>query len=131
MKPHISMITLGVADLQRALHFYCEGLGLVPGQEKEGAVFFPLDGTWLVLWSAEKLAAEAQVPAGGSGFGQVALACNVAEKADVAKVLCAAKNAGGRITKSAQEMSWGGYAGYVTDPDGHLWEIVWNPKWRK
>lgn len=125
------MITLGVADLSRSIVFYRESLGLIPGKQQEGAVFFPLDGTWLVLWAREKLASAAQVQADGAGFGGVALAYNVAEKADVSKVLLAAEQAGGKVTQPAQEMSWGGYAGYMTDPDGHLWEIVWNPKWRK
>jgi catechol 2,3-dioxygenase-like lactoylglutathione lyase family enzyme len=127
MEPRISMITLGVADLERSKKFYRDGLGFPVNDKHEGVVFFPLKGTWLALFPTNDLAADAQVPAEGSGFSRVTLAHNVANKDDVARVLQQAKDAGATITREAQAAFWGGYYGYFTDPDGHVWEVAWNP----
>ena len=127
MEPRISMITLGVADLQRATIFYRDGLGLPSDEHHEGVVFFPLKGTWLALFPVDELAKDAQVSPEGSGFTRVALAHNVKTKEDVQRVLQLAQDAGATITKPAQDAFWGGYCGYFSDPDGHLWEVAWNP----
>jgi catechol 2,3-dioxygenase-like lactoylglutathione lyase family enzyme len=128
MSFRISMITLGVSDLKRATEFYRDGLGLPSNEKHEGVVFFPLSGTWLALFPTQDLAADAQVPSDGHGFTRVALAHNVKNREDVEEVLKQAQAAGGTITKLAQDASWGGYCGYFTDPDGHVWEVAWNPK---
>lgn len=127
MQPRISMITLGVSDLKRATEFYRDGLGLPSNEKNEGVVFFPLRGTWLALWPAENLAEDAQVSAEGHGFTRMALAHNVKTKEEVDEVLRQAQAAGGTITKPAQDVFWGGYCGYFSDPDGHIWEVAWNP----
>ena len=127
MEPRISMITLGVADLQRATIFYRDGLGLPSDEHHEGVVFFPLKGTWLALFPVDELAKEEKVSPEGSGFTRVALAHNVKTKEDVQRVLQLAQDAGATITKPAQDAFWGGYCGYFSDPDGHLWEVAWNP----
>ena len=129
MEPRISIITLGVADLQRAAAFYRDGLGLPADEKNEGVVFFPMKGTWLALFPTEDLAEDAQISAEGSGFTRVALAHNVRSKEEVGKVLRLAEAAGGTITKPEQDTFWGGYAGYFSDLDGHVWEVAWNPKW--
>lgn len=121
------MITLGVSDLKRATIFYRDGLGWPADEKHDGVVFFRLPGTWLALFPLEDLAADAQIPAEGSGFSRVALAHNVATQDAVLGVLQTAKNAGATITKPGQETSWGGFAGYFRDLDGHLWEVAWNP----
>jgi len=128
MKPRISMITLGVRDLDRATRFYRDGLGL-PRQEPatEGVAFFALDGTWLALFGWDALAEDAGQPAEGSGFRGMSLAHNVESREAVDQVMAQAAAAGARLVKPAQDTFWGGYAGYFADPDGHLWEIAWNP----
>lgn len=128
MEPRISMITLAVADLQRATIFYRDGLGLPSDEHHEGVVFFPLKGTWLALFPIEDLAKDAQVSTEGSGFTRVALAHNVRTKEEVEGVLRRAEAAGATITKPAQDAFWGGYCGYFSDLDGHIWEVAWNPK---
>lgn len=121
------MITLGVSDLERSKIFYRDGLGFPAKEEHEGVVFFPLRGTWLALFPTKDLAADAQIAPEGSGFTRVALAHNVKTKEDVEKVLSQAEAAGAKITKPAQDAFWGGYCGYFQDPDGHVWEVAWNP----
>jgi len=135
MKPRISLITLGVDDLQRAVRFYRDGLGLktegIVGQEFEyGAVaFFDLQpGLRLALWPRMSLAHDAGRPLGSRGATDLCLAHNVASKIEVDAVMAEAEAAGGTIVKSARETFWGGYAGYFQDPDQHLWEIAWNPR---
>lgn len=120
------MVTLGVADLSRARRFY-EQLGW-RGQEVEQTVFFQAGGMAVVLWARGKLAADAGIEdADADGFGGVALAHNVRSRADVDEVLGAAAKAGATITQPAGETFYGGYAGYFTDPDGHVWEVAYNP----
>ncbi|MEU5941866.1 VOC family protein [Micromonospora sp. NPDC047548] len=123
MQQRISLITLGVADLPLARAFY-ERLGW-RGQEVEETVFFQAGGLALVLWGRAKLAADAGVP--DTGPGGVTLAQNVRSRAEVDDVLATAAQAGARITRPAAQTFYGGYAGCFTDPDGHVWEIAWNP----
>ena len=128
MEQRLSLVTLGVADLDRSRHFY-ETLGWRRHGAQAEVVFFQAGGMVLALWSRQSLAADARVPAEGSGFAGIALAYNARSREEVDAVLDAAKAAGATIPKPAEETSWGGYAGYFADPDGHLWEIAWNPHW--
>ncbi|MET8040157.1 VOC family protein [Micromonospora sp. NPDC005215] len=126
MEQRISLITLGVSDLARSKAFY-EHLGW-RGQEVEETVFFQAGGLALVLWSRDKLAADAGVPNPDTGgFGGMALAQNVRSRAEVDELMATADKAGAEVTQPARETSYGGYAGYFADPDGHVWEIAWNP----
>jgi catechol 2,3-dioxygenase-like lactoylglutathione lyase family enzyme len=128
MEQRLSMVTLGVADLDRARRFY-EALGWRRHGDQAEVVFFQAGGMVLGLWSRESLAEDARVPAGGPGFGGIALAYNTRAREDVDAVLAEAEAAGATITKPAEEAFWGGYTGYFADPDGHLWEVAWNPHW--
>ena len=126
MEQRISLITLGVADVSRARTFY-ERLGW-RGQEAEETVFFQAGGMAVVLWARHKLAADAGIEDGDAGgFGGLALAHNVRSRAEVDELLASAADGGAQITQAARETFYGGYAGYFRDPDGHVWEIVWNP----
>jgi catechol 2,3-dioxygenase-like lactoylglutathione lyase family enzyme len=135
MKPRVSFITLGVADLNRAVAFYRDGMGLptegIVGAEFEhGAVaFFDLQpGLKLALWPRNSLAHDVGMPIGPRSATEFALANNVRTREEVDAVLAEAEQAGGIIVKPAHDTFWGGYAGYFRDPDGHLWEVAWNPK---
>ncbi len=123
MEQRISLITLGVADVRRARTFY-ERLGW-HGQEIEETVFFQAGGMALVLWGRGKLAADSGV--GDTEPGAVALALNVRSRAEVDAALAEAVAAGAEMTQPARETFYGGYAGHFRDPDGHVWEIAWNP----
>ncbi|GAA1363321.1 VOC family protein [Catellatospora chokoriensis] len=126
MEQRISIVTLGVADLARAKAFY-EGLGW-RGQEIEQTVFFQTGGIAVVLWGRDKVAADAGVAdLGGDGFGGVCLAHNVRSRAEVDEIMAVAAKVGATVTKGAAETFYGGYAGYFTDPDGHVWEVAHNP----
>ncbi|TFH87235.1 VOC family protein [Billgrantia azerbaijanica] len=129
MKPKISLITLGVNDLERATRFYGEGLGLPKYDfEGEGIAFFSLEGTWLALYPREELAKDIGLADATQGsFSGVTLAHNVATKAEVDDVLDQAVAAGAKLVKPAQEAFWGGYSGYFQDPEGHYWEVAYNP----
>lgn len=136
MKPRITLVTLGVDDLERALQFYREGLGLpgdgVVGAEFEhGAVaFFELQGGLrLALWPRQSIAAETGIPQGPRSATEFMLAHNVGSKSAVDALLAQAVAAGATLVKPAQDAFWGGYTGCFQDPDGHLWEIAWNPQW--
>ncbi len=136
MQPHITLITLGVDDLERAVRFYRDGLGLktagIVGREFEhGAVaFFELQsGLKLALWPRNSIAHDTGLPAGKSNATEFTIGHNVASKAEADAVMAQAKTAGAVIVKPAQDTFWGGYAGYFQDPDGHLWEVAWNPQW--
>lgn len=136
MKPRITVITLGVDDLERSLRFYRDGLGLatkgIVGREfKHGAVvFFDLQsGLKLALWPRRSMAHDSGIAIGSSGQTELAIGHNVSSMAEVNEVMEQARQAGAVIVKQAQETFWGGYAGYFQDPDQHLWEVVWNPKW--
>lgn len=127
MQPRISMITLGVHDLDRAVRFYRDGLGFPQMESPPTVAFFTLSGSWLGLYGHDALAEDATVPAAGGGFRGVALAHNVHAAAEVDAVLAQAVAAGATLVKPGQKVFWGGYAGYFADPDGHLWEVAWNP----
>ena len=121
------MITLGVQDLERAISFYEKGLGL-PIKSFEGNVaFFELKGSWLALYPWDALAEDATVDCQGDGFRGVTLAHAVSSKEQVDQALNQAVEAGATLVKPAQDVFWGGYSGYFSDPDGHLWEVAWNP----
>jgi catechol 2,3-dioxygenase-like lactoylglutathione lyase family enzyme len=127
VEQRVSLVTLGTADLARAKAFY-EALGW-RGQEVQETVFFQAGGLAIVLWSRAELAADAGLGEvdGVDGFGGVALAQNVRTREEVDAVLAAVDEAGGSVTLSARETFYGGYAGYFTDPDGHVWEVAYNP----
>jgi hypothetical protein len=127
MEPRISLITLGVTDLDRSIRFYRDGLALPMREGTEGVAFFETRGTWLALYPWAELAADAGVDAAGSGFRGITLAHNVRSTADVDRVLRKAVDAGATLVKAGQPVFWGGYSGYFADPDGHLWEVAWNP----
>ncbi len=128
MEPRISFITLGVKDLERAVRFYEQTLGLPRLPTPPTVAFFEMGKTWLALYPRESLAADAGVPAAGSGFPRFALAHNVSSPEEVDQLLEVAARGGGRLVKPGQHTDWGGYAGYFADPDGFLWEVAWNPK---
>lgn len=127
MKPLINMITLGVADLERSAEFYERGLGFPRMPFEGGVVFFTLNGSWLSLYPWNALAEDATVNANGTGFRGITLAHVVSSKEEVREVLSQAVQSGGTLIKPAQDVFWGGYSGYFADPDGHLWEVAWNP----
>ena len=134
MKPRLSVLTLCVDDLERSLRFYRDGLGLrtagIVGQEFEhGAVaFFDLQpGLKLAIWPRKSLAHDTGLPLSGPSTTGFSLGHNVSSTGEVDAVMGQAAAAGAVIVKPAQETFWGGYSGYFRDPDGHLWEIVWNP----
>jgi uncharacterized protein len=136
MKPRVTLITLGVDDLERAVRFYRDGLGLategVVGKEfAYGAVaFFDLQaGLRLALWPRASLARDTGLPVAPFNPTQASLAHNVASRAEVDGVMAQARAAGARIVKGAHDTFYGGYAGYFQDPDGHLWEVAWNPQY--
>lgn len=127
MKPRINIITLGVRDLERAIDFYQQGLRL-PRKPFDGDIaFFELNGTWLALYPWKELAEDAEVPEEGAGFRGVTLAHVTHTREEVDETLRQAEQAGAKIVKPAQDVFWGGYSGYFSDPDGHLWEVAWNP----
>ena len=136
MKPRITVITLGVDDLERSLGFYRDGLGLategVVGTEFEygAVVFVPLqDGLRLALWPRASIAHDTGIAPGGSADPlRMTLGHNVASKREVDAVMEQAEKAGAGIVKAAHDTFYGGYSGYFQDPDGHLWEVVWNPQ---
>jgi len=136
MKPRISVITLGVDDLKRSMEFYRDGLGLltegIVGKEFEhGAVsFFNLQaGLKLAIWQRKDLAYDAKIPQTEASPTEFTIGHNVSSKEEVDKVMEEAKKAGAIINVPAHDTFWGGYSGYFQDPDGHLWEVVWNPEW--
>ncbi len=127
MKPRISMITLGVDDLPRAIAFYEKGLGFPRMESPPQVAFFTLNGTWLGLYGREALAKDAAVPFAAATFNSFALAHNLATELEVDEVFAQAVKAGATPVKQPQKVFWGGYSGYFKDPDGHLWEIAHNP----
>ncbi|HJR34711.1 MAG TPA: VOC family protein [Gemmatimonadales bacterium] len=128
MEPRISFVTLGVADLPRAAAFYAGVLRLPQRKSPAGVAFFEMGRTWLALFPAGDLAADAGVSSDGSGFPRFALAHNTRSPAEVDGVLAEVAAGGGRVVKPGQRTDWGGYAGYFADPDGFLWEVAWNPE---
>ena len=130
MEPRVSLITLGVADLERALAFYRDGLGwTLSSASVEGDVaFIQLNGMALALWSRRLLAEDARLPP-DDGWGGVALAQNHVSQQAVDAAAATAVAAGGTLLKLPEHTDWGGYSGYVADPDGHPWELAHNPFW--
>jgi uncharacterized protein len=136
MKARITVITIGVDDLERSVDFYRDGLGLrtegiVGTQFPHGAVaFFDLQANLkLALWPRSSIAHDSGLREGRPSPTEFALGHNVSSKTEVDAVLDQARVAGAAIVKPAQVTFWGGYAGYFQDPDGHLWEVAWNPAW--
>lgn len=134
MKPYVTLITLGVDDLERSLRFYRDGLGLptrgIVGTEFEhgAVVFIDLQPSLkLALWPRRDLAWDAGVPQSPTSATEMSLGHNVNSSAEVDAIMAQAARAGARIVKPAHQAFWGGYAGYFQDPDGHLWEVAWNP----
>lgn len=127
MDPRITLISLGVEDLDRSIEFYRDGLGLPQRDGPSGIAFFTTSGTWLTLYPRGKLAEDAGVAASGSGFRGFTLSHNVRTREAVDEVMREAEAAGAQIQKPPEEASWGGYSGYFRDPDGFLWEVAWNP----
>ncbi len=136
MKPRISVLTLGVDNLQRSLKFYQKGLGLptegIVGQEFEhGEVaFFDLQsGLKLAIWRREDIAHDTKLQVTPTSPTEFTIGHNVISKDEVDLILNQVEKAGAVITVPAHDTFWGGYSGYFQDPDGHLWEVVWNPQW--
>lgn len=136
MKPAITVITLGVNDLEKSLHFYRDGLGFttdgIIGQEFENGavVFIQLQaGLRLALWPRKSIAHDTGLTLDPASATEMTLGHNVASKAEVDAVMAHAQAAGAVIIKPAHDTFWGGYSGYFQDPDSHLWEVVWNPDW--
>ena len=126
MEQRISLITLGVADMERSLAFY-DALGWARVETHDGVVAYDLIGQTLGLYPLEKLAEDIGVSVNELGAGRASLGYNCREKQQVAEVLKLAKGAGARILKPATDVFWGGHHGYFADPDGHIWEIAHNP----
>ena len=136
MKPRITVLTIGVDDLEKSVRFYRDGLGLktegIIGKEYEyGAVaFFELqNGVKLGLWPRKSISHDTKIILTSPSPTEFTIGHNVNSRKEVNDVMEQAKKAGANIIKPAQDTFWGGYAGYFQDPDGHLWEIVWNPEW--
>ncbi len=133
MEPRISIITLGVEDLERSYRFYHDGLGFPTTHKPEsGIVFLQTQGTCLALYPLEKLAEDVapDLSATRGTFPGITLAHNTRTKAEVDEVLALAERSGGRIEKPAQIAFWGGYSGYFSDPDGYYWEVAWSDDWK-
>jgi hypothetical protein len=127
MNPRISMITLGVSDLEKSIKFYKEGLGFPRMASPPEIAFFTLNGSWLGLYNRESLAEDATVSPEGSGFNGFTLSHNVASESNVDQIIGQAVSVGATLVKQPQKVFWGGYSGYFKDPDGYLWEVAHNP----
>ena len=132
MEPRISIITLGVSDLERAYKFYHQGLGFPTTRKPdEGIIFFQTNGVCLALYPVDKLAEDVSpdMPVPKLGQPGITLAHNTREKRQVDQILKRAEEAGGKIEKPAEDTFWGGYSGYFSDPDGHFWEVAYGESW--
>jgi uncharacterized protein len=130
MEQRISLITLGVADLQRAVNFYEQVVGWKAEASPPGVVFFDLDGVVFALWPHDELAKDMGMMADSvPAYRGYALAQNARSEAEVDAIFTRLKNTGATIVKEPQKAFWGGYSGYFSDPDGHTWEIAYNPFW--
>jgi catechol 2,3-dioxygenase-like lactoylglutathione lyase family enzyme len=125
--PRMTVVTLGVADLEKATRFYTTVFGRGPNPNFKEISFFDLPGTWISLYPLAKLAEDIspQLPPTRSGFGGVTLAYNAHSRDEVRAVFAAVEAAGAMIVKPPQDTFWGGFSGYFSDPDGHYWEVVW------
>lgn len=130
MDPRLNIVTLGVSDLERALRFYRDGLGWNPTVEMGDFVLFDVGGTALALYPRDLLAEDAGADPASTGFARVTLAQNVPSRGEVDRVIAEACAAGGTTLRAPTDKEWGGYSGYFADPDGHAWEIAWNPHFR-
>ena len=128
MEQRISLITVGVDDLDRSRRFYEQGLGWVAKDSPEGVVFYQLPGIAFAIFGRDDLAEDAHHPIDGR-FSGITIAINQRSEADVDAVLAEAEAAGATILKPAERVFWGGYSGYFADPDGHVWEVALNPQW--
>ena len=131
MHPSLSLITLGVTDVDRSLAFYKDTLGWkTDAKPGDPVAFFPLSsGVVLGLFGRNALAEDAKVKKDGKGFAGFSLAQNLSSKAEVDALFAELKAKGVHISKPPEDVFWGGYSGYFTDPDGYLWEVAWNPFW--
>lgn len=130
MRQKLTLVTLGVSDLQQSISFFEDGLGWKRSSaSQDGVAFFQLNGMVLSLFGRKELAADANVPEAGSGFPAFSLALNAKDRAEVDSVLEQAAKAGAEIVKPAEEVFWGGYSGYFRDRDGFLFEVAHNPFW--
>jgi len=127
--PRLTVVTLGVADLNKATKFYEAVLGAPPNTSHDGVTFIELPGTWISLFPLENLAKDIspEVPVTRSGFSGITLAHNVGSKDDVIAIIRRAKSAGARVMKEPQKTFWGGFSGYFADLDGYCWDVVWGP----
>ena len=126
---NVTVITLGVADLERAAAFYAAVLATTPDRSYDGVVFIQLPGVWISLYPLDALARDIspEVPTQQSGFSGITLAHNARSRDDVVAIIDRARSAGARIVKEPQATAWGGFSGYFADPDGHYWEVAWGP----
>lgn len=129
MRQKLTLVTLGVSDLQSARAFFEEGLGWKRSGNEDGVAFYQLNGMVLSLFGREDLAKDANVSSAGNGFPSFSLALNAYDRAEVDAVLAQAAKAGAEIVKPAEEVFWGGYSGYFRGPDGFLFEVAHNPFW--
>ncbi len=129
MQPRISLVTLGVMDFNRALKFYRDDLGW-KAQVQDDVAFFPLNGIVLGLYPREKLAEDALTKDTKPSFSGITLAYNVGSEKEVDEILEKVTKFGAKLVKPGQKVFWGGYSGYFSDPEGHLWEVAHNPFWK-
>ena len=129
MEQRLSAVTLGVADLERARRFYADGLGWRPEFVHHEVVFFQLGGIVLALYGRAGMAGDLKLEPERLGVGAINLAHNVRTRGEVDEVMALAAAAGATVLNPAHDTSWGGRAGYFADPDGHPWEVAWNPGW--
>jgi catechol 2,3-dioxygenase-like lactoylglutathione lyase family enzyme len=128
--PRMTVVTLGVSDLDRSTAFYRQIFSTQPNTENEGVTFIQLPGVWLSLYPLDKLAEDigehVRLPVAGS-FGGFSLAYNARSKDEITSIFARAAEAGARIAKAPRDTFWGGYGGYFSDPDGYYWEVAWGP----
>ena len=131
MKPRISVITLGVKNFERSLRFYRDGLSWpTKAKTEDGIAFFDLHDIILAIFGKNDLARDATVDPDGNGFSGVTLAHNTGSETEVNEIMRRAEEIGAKVVKRPQKTDWGGYGGYFSDPDGYLWEVVYNPNWK-
>jgi catechol 2,3-dioxygenase-like lactoylglutathione lyase family enzyme len=131
MEGRISIITLGTMDMERSVAFYRDGLGWKTDYTPaDGIAFFKLSGTWMGIYPWDALAEDANLPSHEIRFGGITLAHNVGSKEEVDAVFKEAIDAGAAELKAPEDAFWGGYSGYFADPDGHPWEVAWNPHFK-
>ena len=129
MEPRLTLVTLGVADLDRAVAFYRDVVGWTPSQVLDDVAFFDLNGLVLALWLHSSLAAELEMAPDLGPYHGVALAHNARSREEVDALFATLARRGASIPKPPAATEWGGYSGYFEDPDGHRWEVAHNPGW--